>query len=149
MARFRVWPRSAAAPGMPMSRPRGGTRWLAGVTALALAALAVPSAPAYGHGIVLESTPRHQDTVEAPKKLTIRFNSRLEKRLCSVTLVGPRHEQILLVRQEDHTSPDTLVFPLPNLEPGAYRAKWKVLATDGHVTEGAIAFTVEGRAAAR
>ena len=99
--------------------------------------------------IVVDSSPKDQETVSAPKRLVIRFNSRLEKRLCSVTLVGPQQGSVLLVRQEDDAPPDTLIYPLPPLKPGPYRAKWKVLAADGHVTEGAIVFTVEGGAAAK
>ena len=100
---------------------------------------------AQGHGIVIESSPRHEETVTAPKKLVLRFNSRLEKRLCSVTLVGPQQSTVILVRQDAEAPPDTLIYPLPpDLKPGAYRAKWKVLAADGHVTEGAVTFTVEG-----
>ena len=111
------------------------------LAALVLAAFARPGR-GEGHGIVIDSTPRHQETVTAPKRLVIRFNSRLEKKLCSVTLVGPQQGAVLLVRQEDDPAPDTLVYPLPALKPGPYRAKWKVLAADGHVTEGAIVFTV-------
>jgi len=121
---------------------------LAVVAALALAALARPER-APGHGIVIDSTPKHQETVTAPKQLVIRFNSRLEKRLCSVTLLGPQQTSVLLIRQETDAPPDTLIYPLPELKPGPYRAKWKVLAADGHVTEGVILFTVSGAAAAR
>ncbi|HEX6989086.1 MAG TPA: copper resistance protein CopC, partial [Bacillota bacterium] len=38
----------------------------------------------------------------------------------------------------------TLQEPLPA---GGYRVEWRILAADGHVTEGTIAFTVEGTAA--
>ena len=118
---------------------------------LALCALAAFARPGHGegHGIVVDSSPKHQETVAAPKRLVIRFNSRLEKRLCSVTLVGPQQGGVLLVRQEDDAPPDTLIYPLPALKPGPYRAKWKVLAADGHVTEGAIVFTVEAGTAAK
>jgi methionine-rich copper-binding protein CopC len=125
---------------------------LASLVLVAVLSLALLSDPgrAQGHGIVIESTPRHEETVAAPKKLVIRFNSRLEKRLCSVTLVGPQQNSVLLVRQDTDAPPDTLIYPLPpDLKPGAYRAKWKVLAADGHVTEGAIAFTVQSAAPAR
>jgi len=125
---------------------------IASLVVLGVLALALFRGPghAQGHGIVIDSTPRHEETVAAPKKLVLRFNSRLEKRLCSVTLVGPRQENVLLVRQDADAPPDTLIYPLPpDLKPGTYRAKWKVLAADGHVTEGAIAFTVEGTAPAR
>ena len=118
------------------------------LAAFVLAAFARPG-HGEGHGIVVDSSPKHQETVSAPKRLVIRFNSRLEKRLCSVTLVGPQQGGVLLVRQEDDAPPDTLIYPLPALKPGSYRAKWKVLAADGHVTEGAIVFTVEAGTAAK
>jgi len=127
------------------------TRTTCLLAVLALCALVAVATPGQGegHGIVVDSTPKHQETVPAPKRLVIRFNSRLEKHLCSVTLVGPQQGGVLLVRQEDDAPPDTLIYPLPALKPGPYRAKWKVLAADGHVTEGAIVFTVEGGTAAK
>ena len=88
---------------------------------LAACVLAAFARPGHGesHGIVLDSIPKHQETVTVPpKRLVIRFNSRLEKRLCSVTLVGPQQGGVLLVRQEDDAPPDTLIYPLPALKPG-------------------------------
>jgi copper resistance protein C len=125
----------------------GGLR--VALAVLALAALVTPGL-ARAHGIVIDSTPRQQETVAAaPKSLVIRFNSRLEKKLCSVTLVGPKSVAVPLHGQEASDSPDTLIYALPELAPGAYQARWKVLAADGHVTEGVIRFTVNGAGAAR
>ncbi len=97
---------------------------------------------ALAHAIILESSPRHEESLPGPTRLVLRFNSRLEKGLCSVQLVGPRRRTISLLRREPDTAPDTLAYPLPALEPGAYQARWKVMATDGHVTEGIVVFTV-------
>ncbi|HEY7040920.1 MAG TPA: copper resistance CopC family protein [Methylomirabilota bacterium] len=103
--------------------------------------------PAQGHAIILESEPRPDATVTAPKRLVLRFNSRLEKSLCSVQLVGgPRQRSVALLRPEADTAPDTLAYPLPPLEPGSYQVRWKVMAADGHVTEGAVPFAVTGAA---
>jgi hypothetical protein len=99
-----------------------------------------PVAPA--HAIILESAPRHEESLPSPPRLLLRFNSRIEKRLCSVQLVGPRQRTITLLRQEPDTPADTIAYPLPRLDPGAYQARWKVLAADGHVTEGIVLFTV-------
>lgn len=99
------------------------------------------------HAIILDSDPPHGASVPAPRRLVLRFNSRLEKPLCSVQLIGPRQRSIALLRQEPDTTPDTLVYALPALEPGAYQARWKVMAADGHVTDGAVLFTVLGPAA--
>jgi methionine-rich copper-binding protein CopC len=97
---------------------------------------------AYAHAIIVESAPRHEESLASPKRLVLRFNSRLEKPLCSVQLVGPRKNTTALLRQEPDTAVDTLVYALPPLPPGAYQARWKVMAADGHVTEGIVLFTV-------
>lgn len=94
------------------------------------------------HAIIVESSPRHEDSVAPPRRLVLRFNGRIEKALCSVQLVGPQRRTIVLLRQESDTSPDTLAHPLPALEPGAYQARWKVMSADGHVTEGTVLLTV-------
>jgi methionine-rich copper-binding protein CopC len=121
---------------------------------LALAAALLPPAaalprPAAAHGIVIDSTPKNQAVVAAPPRLVIRFNSRLEKHLCSVTLSGPGAPKVRLAADTGDASPDTLTYPLPALPPGPYEARWKVLAADGHVTEGVLRFTVDGAAAPR
>jgi len=94
------------------------------------------------HAIILESAPRHEETLSTPKRIVLRFNSRLEKPLCSVHLVGPRQKTIALLRQDPDTPADTLAYALPPLDPGAYQARWKVMAADGHVTEGIVLFTI-------
>ncbi len=119
-----------------------GLRLVIGVVLGMIGACASGLPDALGHAIILESAPRHEESLAGPKRLVLRFNSRLEKPLCSVQLVGPRQRTIALLRQEPQTAPDTLAYPLPPLEPGAYQARWKVMAADGHVTEGTVRFTV-------
>jgi copper resistance protein C len=126
-----------------MSAPIG--RWLVLVALGAagiIGAWPVPPSPALAHAIILESSPRHQESLASPKRLVLRFNSRLERKLCSVELLGPGRRTIALLRPEANSAPDTLAYPLPALEPGVYQARWKVMAADGHVTEGIVAFTV-------
>ena len=107
-------------------------------------ACGVPPA-AHAHAIILESTPAAGSTGPAPKRLVLRFNSRLEKSLCSVQLVGPRQRSIALMRLEPDAPPDTLAYPLPPaLPPGEYQARWTVRAADGQVTEGTVPFTIAG-----
>ena len=105
-------------------------------------ACSLPLPAAQAHAIILESAPAQGSSGPAPRRLILRFNSRLERSLCSVQLLGPHQHSIALLRQEPDTPPDTLAYPLPLLAAGAYQARWKVMAADGHVTEGAVAFTV-------
>ena len=131
---------------MTAPRDRRGARriWKVAVTSCAAVLIAWMTAIplASSHAIILESAPKQDETVVASRRLLLRFNSRIEKKLCSVSLVGPGQTSISLLRQEMDASPDTLIFHLPVLAAGSYRARWKVLASDGHVTEGVIRFSV-------
>ncbi len=49
------------------------------------------------------------------------------------------------LRRESSPAVDVLVYALPDLSPGPYLARWKVLSADGHLTEGAVRFVVEGQ----
>jgi methionine-rich copper-binding protein CopC len=111
---------------------------------MACLTLAVPRA-ASPHAIVLESSPTH-DTVlpRAPQQVTLRFNSRIEKRFTRVTLAaGDKTPVAVAVPVGDaEATPDRLTIPLQPLGPGVYVLRYRVLAVDGHITEGALRFTV-------
>ena len=67
--------------------------WAFHLSALGLLGLSVSWCPAPGRAeapaIIVESEPRNGATVGAPKRVILRFDSRLEKGLCTVMLVGP------------------------------------------------------------
>jgi methionine-rich copper-binding protein CopC len=126
-------------------------RWWRGRTwhkrmALAVAAGAVLTTLApnvAAHPILVRSTPAPGAQVASPERLELRFNSRIEKTLSSVSLIGgPEKTAVTLARPEPATTPEVLTYRLPALAPGRYEARWKVLAADGHVGEGVVSFTV-------
>lgn len=101
--------------------------------------------PASPHAIVLESSPVHDAVLErAPGQVTLRFNSKIEKRFTRITLgTGDRAPApIALPGEDDASPPDRIVIPLSPLAPGVYVLRYRVLAVDGHITEGALRFTV-------
>ena len=117
-------------------------RALAAGLLLGAGALCAPN-PAIAHALVFESSPRANEVVTAsPSRIFLRFNSRIEKGLSSVTVTGPAGRPIPLPVAAPDRSPDRLVVPVPPLPPGTYLVRWKVLSADGHVTEGAFRFTV-------
>jgi methionine-rich copper-binding protein CopC len=101
--------------------------------------------PASPHAIVLESSPIH-DTVlpRAPEQVTLRFNSRIEKRFTRVTLAATDRAPVPVAvpAADTDATPDRLTIPLRPLGPGVYVLRYRVLAVDGHITEGALRFTV-------
>lgn len=96
------------------------------------------------HAIIVESSPQADEVVTEPlARLVLRFNSRIVHSLSRVTLVGPDHRKISFsgaVSPAGRPEADRLVLPLPSLPPGTYRLEWRVLAEDGHVTEGGFFF---------
>jgi copper resistance protein C len=112
--------------------------------ALCAALLAWNSGAARAHAIILESEPAAgAKLAEPPARIYLRFNSKLEKRLSSVRLMSADGRPVPLpVVAAGDASPDRIVLSLGKLRPGAYVVRYKVLAVDGHITEGALRFAV-------
>lgn len=116
------------------------------VLLLWIALLLVTPPPASSHAVVLESSPAPDAVLgQSPPAITLRFNSKLEKRFTRVTLAAGNQPPVAVALPEggDAAAPDRLVIPIRSLGPGAYVLRYRVLAVDGHITEGALRFTVE------
>ena len=112
---------------------------------LLMACLTFAPSVASPHAIVLESSPIHDAVLPvAPQRVALRFNSRIEKRFTRVTLAaGDKTPVAVAVPVGDaEATPDRLTIPLQPLGPGVYVLRYRVLAVDGHVTAGALRFTV-------
>jgi len=109
---------------------------------LLLAPFLLATGAAWGHAHVKTSAPADKSTLAAaPTRLAITFN---EPALVTV-----------LTLQQDGATPAPLgplpkepardlALPLPALAAGHYTVKWRALGDDGHVTSGALQFTVAG-----
>jgi methionine-rich copper-binding protein CopC len=74
----------------------------------------------------------------------LRFNSRIEAGLSRVTIESPSGRPVALPAARDALGAESrLVVPVGPLPPGTYIVRYRVLAADGHVTEGALRFTVK------
>ena len=120
--------------------------WPALTAALLLGlAGALPAGLAAAHAIVLESSPVHDAVLaRSPEQVTLRFNSKLEKRFTRITLAAGSQPPapVTLPDGDGLAGPDRVVIPLAPLAPGVYVLRYRVLAVDGHITEGALRFTV-------
>ena len=118
-------------------------RSLAGLVA---AWAALSPAVAAAHAIVLESVPVHGAVLDrAPERVFLRFNSRIERDFTRITLTGGDGRPVAVAVRADGgvaAGPDRVVAPLRPLPGGTYVLRYRVLAADGHVTEGALRFTV-------
>jgi methionine-rich copper-binding protein CopC len=119
-----------------------GRRNLCALILFAVAAALFIVAPAAAHAVLLESNPPLKSAVSGPDvPIKLRFNVRIDALRSRLTLIRPDGSaQSLEISKQ--TPADTLSAEATGLPAGAYRLRWQVLASDGHITRGEIPFTV-------
>ena len=126
---------------MPLAR-----RLVLSATALLLALF--PRRRASAHALVVASEPAAESALDAsPERVWLRFNSRIDRARSRLSLHGPDNGQTPLpldaaAVDETLLSARTDIVPWA---PGAWRLRWQVLALDGHITRGDVAFTLRPR----
>ena len=109
----------------------------AGALGLMLAASAV------AHSLLLESSPAAGATLpQAPPRISLRFNNRIEKKLSTIRVLDERGGQRPVSLLVGDGAADRLTANVPALPPGAWRVEWQVLSTDGHIVSGGFSFRV-------
>jgi methionine-rich copper-binding protein CopC len=98
---------------------------------------------AAAHAILVEEFPAANSVVSGPNvPLKLRFNVRIDALRSRLVLSLPDgSSRELKITPQD--SPEILAAHADNLEPGAYRLHWQVLASDGHITQGDVLFQVK------
>ena len=108
---------------------------------LLLAVLAATT-PLWAHAVLMESKPKANSTVKGPDvPIWLRFNVRVDgkrSRLQVVTSDG----STVPVDTPKQNAPDILESHVSGLKPGSYKLQWKALASDGHMSNGEVDFTV-------
>jgi copper resistance protein C len=121
---------------------RPGRRNLCAFILFAAAAAFLIVTPAAAHAVLLESTPSLKGAVSGPDvPIKLRFNVRIDALRSRLTLIRP-DGSVQPVEISKQTPADTLLAEATGLAAGAYRLRWQVLASDGHITRGEIPFTV-------
>jgi hypothetical protein len=100
------------------------------------------ASPSRAHAVLLESSPGLKTSVSGPDvPMKLRFNVRIDAARSRLTLVDPDgSSQALEISKQ--ASPEIISAEAKGLHPGAYRLRWQVLSSDGHITRGEIPFTV-------
>lgn len=97
----------------------------------------------WAHAILMDSTPKANATVKGPElAISLRYNVRIDGSRSRVQLINPDGSATALTLDKQPT-PDVLQCKATGLKPGAYKLKWNVLASDGHMSKGEVPFTVQ------
>jgi copper resistance protein C len=115
--------------------------------AAALLASVLVGPPALAHAVLVRSSPPHRAVLaQAPERIDLWFNERLEAAYSTASVWSETGSQVdardVAVASDD---PRRLSVSLATRVPGHYTVKYRVLSVDGHVVDSLIIFTVKGR----
>jgi copper resistance protein C len=112
---------------------------------IALAA-GLHSTPASAHAMLTKAEPpRRAQLTRPPAQVRLWFNEEVEKDYAALTVIQgdkPVTEAKPRVAEDD---PKAIVLSLPELPPGKYTVKFRVLSVDGHVVDSSYDFTVKSK----
>jgi methionine-rich copper-binding protein CopC len=105
----------------------------------------VPSALAHSM-LVKAEPPRRAVLAKAPVQVRLWFNEEIEGDYASLAVLDAEKHPVTEAKpQLAQDDPKSIVLPLPELAPGKYSVKFRVLSVDGHVVESSFDFTVKGK----
>ncbi len=122
-------------------------RWSASLKFIAASAVAtLISASAFAHSFLVEATPSSKDHVtEVPKSVKLRFGGGVEPPYSKLTIETPDGKVLAEGSIGVPDKPRELSVNAPELAPGKYIVRYRVLSTDGHIVEGNYDFTVDSK----
>ena len=110
--------------------------------------LAAPVTSALAHSMLVKAEPpRRAVLTKSPTHVRLWFNEKIEGDYASLVVLDAQKQP--LTDAKPTLAPDdqkSIVLPLPELAPGKYSVKFRVLSVDGHVVESTFDFTVKGDA---
>ncbi len=118
------------------------------LTLIVMFSLGIPATSALAHSMLVKAEPpRRAVLTKSPTQVRLWFNEKIEGDYASLVVLDVKKQPITDAKPT--LSPDdqkSIVLPLPELAPGKYSVKFRVLSVDGHVVESTFDFTVKGEA---
>ncbi|WP_457796457.1 copper resistance CopC family protein [Methylocystis sp. S23] len=112
--------------------------------ACAGAIAACAATPAFAHSFLVEATPSSKDHVaSSPKTVKLRFGGGVEPKYSKITVEDAGGKVLGEGSIGAPDKPRELSMESPELAPGKYVVRYRVLSTDGHIVEGNYEFTVD------
>jgi hypothetical protein len=109
--------------------------------------LCVYAASALAHSMLVKAEPpRRAVLTQSPTQIQLWFNEEIEGDYASLVVFDAEKHPVTEIKpQLAPNDRKSIVLPLPELSPGKYSVKFRVLSVDGHVVESYFDFSVKGK----
>lgn len=127
-----------------MKRLTTSPRRAAGLFGVGALAAVLMAGSALAHSFLVEATPSSKDHVAtSPKTIKLRFGGGVEPKYSKLTVENADGKVLGEGSIGAPDKPRELSMDSPELAPGKYVVRYRVLSVDGHVVEGNYEFTVD------
>jgi methionine-rich copper-binding protein CopC len=118
------------------------------LVAVLAAVIALAPASSFSHSLLVRSQPGQRSTVtRPPERVQMWFSERLEPAYASASVWNEAGKQVDAGDASvDQNDPSLLSVSTPNLGPGRYTVRFRVLSVDGHIVTSSFTFTVKATA---
>ncbi len=111
--------------------------------AVALVGATLPQ-QAQAHGYLVHSFPPRGDHITLPlKSAQLKFSIPADAKFSKVSIES--ENGVVLASQAQPRVSHNMKIAAPQLSPGKYRVRYRVLSPDGDILEGAVEFTADSR----
>jgi methionine-rich copper-binding protein CopC len=122
---------------------------MSGLLVMALAGW-LYSAPVSAHAMLTKTEPpRRAQLTQPPAQVRLWFNEEVEKDYASLSVTHADKPVTDAKPRLAEDDPRSIVLPMPQLSPGKYTVKFRVLSVDGHVVDSSYDFTVKSKVPAK
>jgi copper resistance protein C len=123
-------------------------RLMMGSALIVALATCLNSTPVLAHAMLVKAEPaRRAVLAQPPAQVRLWFNEEIEKDYASLAVLDGAKAAVTdakpAIAADD---PKAIVLALPELAPGKYTVKFRVLSVDGHVVDTSYDFTVKSKA---
>lgn len=107
--------------------------------------------PVLAHAQLIKAEPARRAILDkAPTQVRLWFNEEIEGAYTSLSVLGANKKPVTDAKPRVVSDdPKSVVLSLPDLEPGKYSVKFRVLSVDGHVVDSSFDFTVKSKSKAQ
>ena len=107
----------------------------------------LPATQVLAHSMLVKAEPaRRAVLTKPPTQVRLWFNEEIEGDYAALVVLDAEKHPVTEGKPElAPDDPKSIVLPLPELAPGKYSVKFRVLSVDGHVVDSSFDFTVKGK----
>jgi len=109
------------------------------------------TAPVQAHAQLVKAEPARRAALDkAPTQVRLWFNEEIEGAYTSLSVLGANKKPVTDAKPKVvPDDPKSVVLPLPDLKPGKYTVKFRVLSVDGHIVDESFNFKVKNKGTAQ